>query len=185
MKPQKPGEPHPVPSSLPSPLVDPPPLLPPSPSPQDSALGMGWGLGPSPQLEPSQVRALGQTGVLGRSGAGAEDGRKLVYGRVGAGRGPHTRGLGGGVTPQKPGETDTRPCPSLPLSPPQVHPSAPSMAHRGYWNGLGAQPGREARAQAAGGGRGHCRVLLWTPNRGPLGVHSFHHLSQVPVLAWP
>lgn len=85
------------------------------------------------------------------------------------------------MTPQKPGETDTRPCPSLTLSPPQVLPSAPSMAHRGYWHGLGAQPGREARAQAAGGGRGHRRVLLWTPNRGPLGVYSFHHLSRVPV----
>ena len=68
MKPQKPGEPHPVPSSLPSPLVDPPPLLPPAPSPQDSALGMGWGLGPSPELEPSQVRA--KLGCWGGAGQG-------------------------------------------------------------------------------------------------------------------
>lgn len=85
------------------------------------------------------------------------------------------------MTPQKPGETETCPCPSLPLSPPQVLPGAPSTAHRGYGRGLGAHPGREARAQAAGGGRGHRRAPLWTPNRGPLGVPSFHHLSRVPI----
>ena len=84
------------------------------------------------------------------------------------------------MKPQKPGETEILPFHptililSLP-NPPQVLPQstahirlASPLQDRALAMAWGPSQVRVARAQAAGGGRGHCRPPLWGPNRGPL-----------------
>ncbi|KAF4015518.1 hypothetical protein G4228_007341, partial [Cervus hanglu yarkandensis] len=95
VKPQKPGEPHPVPRSLPSPPSCPSPPLTPSCSVSPGPIagnGLGAGAFPGAGAQPGEG-ARAKLGCWGGGRGGAGEGRKLIYGG-------DNGGLGAGVFPE-------------------------------------------------------------------------------------